>query len=336
MAPAGSRPSDLRDALRLHLERLPETAPVRGLVASDPIEKLIARFDAADATAVKEQGNYRRSGRLVLWATMAGTVVGALALLPIDRWITGRPQLVIQAVQAVALTLSLLATWWIGWHQPVGRWLKARAAAEVLRGDVFRAIVQAGAEARGALAGAFACFKEAHIEWQLGYYRRRGAQHGRSAGNTAPYKLLGYLVLAVAVLIGSMGLLNTAAKLEWSWQWIKALAQWLAVEETGRWQLGLGVISTSILAFASARSFMDQDDRQAVLYELAAEELEDLKREGMARADAAASSGDAGPVTAFCERVQRVMSAEHLAWAHPRHFDRETATTPGRGVVPAS
>jgi hypothetical protein len=30
------------------------------------------------------------------------------------------------------------------------------------------------------------------------------------------------------------------------------------------------------------------------------------------------------------------MSAEHLAWAHPRHFDQETATTPGRGVVPVS
>ncbi len=336
IAPARPRQSDLREALRLHLQKLPDTAPARDLVASASVEKLIAQFDRADATAIKEQGNYRRFGRLVLWATMAGTVVGALVLLPIDQWTTGWPRLVIQGVQAVALTLSLVATLWVGWRQPVGRWLRARATAEVLRGDVFRAIIETGAQARGALAAALACFKDAHLEWQLGYYGRRRAQHRRSAGNTHPYKLLGYLILVVAVLIGAVGFVNLLAKLEAAWPWIRTAAQWLPLEETGRWQLGLGVMSMSILAFASARSFMDQDDRHAVLCELAAEQLEDIKRAGLAAADAAAASGDAPPVVAFCARVQGVMSAEHLAWAHPRHFDDETALNPGRGVLPAS
>jgi hypothetical protein len=334
MAAAGPRPSDLRDALRLHLATLPADAPVRGLLASDPIERLLSRFDAADATAIKEQAYYRRSGRLVLWATMAGTVVGALVLLPIDRWTTGWPRIGIQMGQATALTLSLVATWWTGWYQPVSRWLRARATAEVLRGDAFRAIIQAGAEARGTLAGALACFKDAHLEWQLGYYRRRAAQHRRSAGNAAPYKLLGYLVLAVAVLIGAVGFVNLLARLDGAWSWIKALAQWIPLEETGRWQLGLGVMSTSILAFASARSFMDQDDRHAVLCELADEHLEEVKRLELAKTEAAAAAGDATPVVAFCERVQGIMSAEHLAWAHPRHFDGETAPAPG--TAPAS
>jgi hypothetical protein len=220
----------------------------------------------------------------------------------------------------------------------VSRWLRARAAAEVVRGDVFHAIVKAGsiAGARGALAGALACFKDAHLEWQLAYYTQRAAQHRRSAGNTAPYKLLGYLILAAAVVIGAAGVLDLLAGLGWRWLPFGTPAQWLGLEEPGRWQLGLGVMSTSILAFASARSFMDQDDRHAVLCELAAERLEGVKRAGLALADAAAGGGDADAVLAFCQRVQGIMSAEHLAWAYPRHFDDDTAVTPGRGVVPAS
>jgi hypothetical protein len=108
------------------------------------------------------------------------------------------------------------------------------------------------------------------------------------------------------------------------------------MQETGRWQLGLGVMSTSILAFASARSFMDQDDRHAELCELAAVQLELVKRESLTEADAAAAAGKAGPVVAFCDRIQDIMSAEHRAWAHPRHFDSETAPGPNRGVVSAS
>ena len=321
IAPAGTAQSDLRDALRAHLAKLPENAPLGRVIASDPIQKLVDLFDKADATALKEQRTYRRLGRMALWATMAGTVVGALVLLPIDRWTTGWPRLAIQGLQAVALTLSLVATLWVGWRQSVGRWLRARAVAEGLRGNVFRAIVQAGADARGLLAPALACFKDAHLDWQLAYYRRRGAQHRRSAGNTAPYKLLGYLILAVAVVVGAVGFLNLVATFEWAWLPIKAAAQWFPLEHSGHWQLGLGVMATSILAFASACSFMDQDDRHAVLCELAAERLEEIEREGMAEADAAAASGDADAVVAFCRSVQAIMSAEHLAWTYPRHFD---------------
>jgi hypothetical protein len=71
-----------------------------------------------------------------------------------------------------------------------------------------------------------------------------------------------------------------------------------------------------------------------VLCELAAEQLEAVKGQAMAGADAAAAAGNAGPVVAFTERVQGIMSAEHLAWAHPRHFDDESSI--GRGAVPAS
>lgn len=185
------------------------------------------------------------------------------------------------------------------------------------------------------LAPALACFKDAQLDWQLAYYTRRGGRHRRSAGNTAPRKLLGYLILAVAVVIGAVSFLNLVATFEWAWLPIKTAAQWLPLEHSGRWQLGLGVMATSILAFASARSFLDQDDRHAVLCELAAERLEEIRREGTAKADAAAASGDADAVVAFCRSAQGIMSAEHLAWAYPRHFD-DVGSASGRDVAPAA
>src|SRR5262249_9964033 len=160
MAQVVSRQSDLRQALQLHLNKLPADAPIRSVVTSEPIQKLLKSFDKADAEAIGEQRTYRRFGRLALWATMAGTVVGALVLLPIDQWATGWPRLVIQGAQAVALMLSLIATLWVGWRQSVGRWLRARAGAEGLRGDVFRSVIQAGERERELLAPALACFKE--------------------------------------------------------------------------------------------------------------------------------------------------------------------------------
>jgi hypothetical protein len=58
IAPPGG--SDLRDALGLHLGRFPEGAPLRGVIASDAVQDLLARFDKADATAIGEQRTYRR------------------------------------------------------------------------------------------------------------------------------------------------------------------------------------------------------------------------------------------------------------------------------------
>ena len=41
----------MRDALGLHLGRFPEGAPLRGVIASDAVQDLLARFDKADANS---------------------------------------------------------------------------------------------------------------------------------------------------------------------------------------------------------------------------------------------------------------------------------------------
>jgi hypothetical protein len=309
-----SRRSDLRQALDQHLGGSPGT-PLRTVIRSPDIESRLVRFDAADQVAIKEQGSYRSFGRFALWATMIGTVVGALLLLPIDlaEW----PRRIVEALHALAMILTFIAVFWISLRKSVSQWMQARAEAERARADVFRAILRSGAGANELLAPALACFKDAHLDWQLNFFKRRGAQHRQSAGNAAPYRVVGYALLTAALFLGFVGIAHLATELGW-WPELKSTLQSLPLHEPGRWQLGLGAIASSILAFASARSFMDQDDRNASCYALAAVELERIKRNDLAKAEAAAAAGNVADVLAFAERVQTILDAEHLAWAFSR------------------
>ena len=195
-------------ALDLHLRKLPADAPIREVISAPEVTELLGSFRDADTTALKEQKSYRRYGRLALWTTMAATVIGAVVLLPIP--FEGWSRLTIQVLQALALTLSFIATVWVSWRQSVSQWLRARATAEGLRGEVFRAILSDGA-AKGLLAPALACFVDAHLDWQLAYYTTAGRRYRRSAGNAAPYKVIGYLLLAIAVLLGLAGFATVIA-----------------------------------------------------------------------------------------------------------------------------
>ena len=322
-----STTSDLRLALDLHRRGKPADAPVHLLLAAPAVVGKLAAFDAADAIAIREQRAYRRVGRFSLWCMLIGALVGALALLPLGAWIDGLPRKVIAALQALALVLTVLAMIWISWRRSLGRWMRARAEAEALRADVFRAIMQAGV-AGAKLPAALACFRDAHLDWQLGYYKKRGGQHRQATGSATPYKMLAYLLTGVSILLALIGLASFAAEVGFSIPYVSNWLRWLVIPESGRWQLGLGTMASSLLAFASARSFMDQDDRNASCYELAAAELDRLLASDWEKAAAAAGEGKAGDVIAFCERVQSVLSAEHLAWIFARPRDAVIVAPP--------
>jgi hypothetical protein len=84
--------------------------------------------------------------------------------------------------------------------------------------------------------------------------------------------------------------------------------------DSSRWQLGLGAIASSLLAFASARSLMDQDERNASSYKATTSLLRRIRADDLPGAEAAAEAGHVADVTRFCEKVQAVLSAEHLTW----------------------
>jgi hypothetical protein len=253
-------------------------------------------------------------------------VIGAVALLPIR--FDGLLRAALEAIQGLAMILTFVAVIWMGWHKPVGEWMRARAKAEGIRADLFRTIMQAADGTRTLLAPALDCFGIAHLGWQLGFYKKRGPEHRRAAGHISPYRITGYLLLVTALLLGFAGLVNSAEGLGWSWPPLTAAIKLIPLERPGAWQLGVGAIASNVLAFASARSFMDQDDRNASCYALAAQELEALERDELPKAKAAAVAGRFQDVQAFCEKVQSVLSAEHSAWTYSRPADDLPTTRP--------
>jgi hypothetical protein len=311
-----TRISDLRKAIDAHVDGLSQEAPIRVVLGSDEIQSRIVQFDWADAIALKEQRSYRGFRLLALWATMVATFVGAFTLLPLQEGLAPWQRSLIQVLQAVAVILSFIATIWVGVRQSVQQWLQSRAVAERLRGDVFRALIRGGGkEPTRLLAPALACFKDAHLNWQIDFYAERAARYRRRAGGFDPYKMAGYLLLAVAVLFGSVVLLKWAAsELKGQWPQLHAAVEWIRLEHPERYQLGLSAMATSILAFATMRSFIDVDDRNASVYPLTAAALQGVRAAGLENAEAAAAGGDPAKVMDFYDSVQSILDKEHLAW----------------------
>jgi hypothetical protein len=150
-----------------------------------------------------------------------------------------------------------------------------------------------------------ACFTDAHLDWQLGYYRRRIEAIRRSVVRLAIYNMAAYALRALVMLFAAAVLLN----LVWP-----ELRMWIEIDEPERWQLAFGVMATAIVAFTTARSYFEPGMESAERYQRAAREVEDLKHIELPKAEAAAAAGDVEAVLEFCEKVQSVLTAEHLAW----------------------
>jgi hypothetical protein len=198
--------------------------------------------------------------------------------------------------------------------------MQYRAEAERTRADVFRAIVRKSAEAPAALMEALACFKSAHLDWHIDYYLRRSQdlrdKYALAAQTSARVRVAGYLLSGGAALLALAAIANFAAALGFSVPFLSYF-QWLVVTEPDRWQLGLNAAALSILAFANSLSpvgSIDSDVRNVSTYPWAASELKRQRTKELPLAETAAARGAAADVVAFCEAVQSIIDAEHLAW----------------------
>jgi hypothetical protein len=262
---------------------------------------------------------------------MFGTVVGAVALLPVEKQTVGWPRWALEGLQAAALLFGFLAS---SLCPSSHHWMLARATAEAARADVFRSIVRTAAGAPDLLGPVLACFKDAHLDWQLGFFRERSSEFHRSLGRLALYRLVAYAMRALVVLFAVLAFLNLAPTLGQYWpplktvgEWLQLwLQQWLQVNEPGRWQLGFGVMATGILAFTTARAFMDRSSENAERYRRTASELDALRRVDLPRAEAAAAAGNVTGVLEFCDSVQSVLSTEHQAWLYGGGADGSAPT----------
>jgi hypothetical protein len=298
--------SDLREALARHLQNYPNS-PIRAVIDSTDIRDRLARFEEADVAAIRGQKSRLGIGKAGLWATMLGTVIGASALIPVYDYVADWAQWLIQGVQALALVFGVFAATIC--PSPY-RWVLARASAEAARADLFRSIIRAGAAVKDLLGPALDCFNDAHTDWQLEYYRDRIAQIQRNLVWLALYRWTAYLLRGLVVLFAA------AIFVKLFWPELRVVAQWFDVEEPERWQLGFGVMATALVAFTTARSYMDPSVQSAERFREAADAVEALKREGLRHAKDAASAGNVTEVLAFCEAVQSVLSNEQLRWTY--------------------
>jgi hypothetical protein len=319
------RSSDLRNALDRHLQTLAPEAPLRGVIASKAVEQRIAEFDRADAIAMRKQRSGRRTRALVLWAGLIGALVPGLVLLPMEEWFPHWSSQV-RILSILSVMLTTFAIVWIGLGRSEYHWRRFRAEAESIRGDVFRAIMRAGAATQGLLAPALTCFKKAHLDWQLSYFRRRGDEYAEAANQTIPFRLVGYLLWAASALLGLVAVANLAASLGFPLTYLSPALEWLVVPQSERWQMGFSAMASSILAFASARTSVDRDVPNAPYYYLAAAMLSELS-DGISEAEAAAADGRTADVMAYCERVQSILTVEQQTWLSGRAPDPAAAAS---------
>jgi hypothetical protein len=312
--------SDLRLALNKFLTTLPPDAPLREVVTSREVATQIATFDRIDAVAVAMQRAYSHAERLARWASLLVAVVVPLKLMPIEGLLPSWSSMIVNGLWLLSIFLTLLAIGWISLRQPVAQRMQHRAQAERVRADVFRAIIRLSPNVPGALEQGVACFKSAHLNWHIDYYLRRAQElrdnYATAARTTARVRTAGYFLSGCAALIGLIAIANIITALGFSVPYL-SLFQWFVVSEPDRWQLGLNAASLSILAFASSLSpvgTIDSDIRNVSTYPWAANELTRQRVKELPLAEISAASGKVAEVVRFCETVQSVIDAEHLAW----------------------
>ena len=317
--------SDLRQALDAHLRGLPADAPLRNVIARPEIEATLVEFDSADVLAIKKQRSYRRLGRVALWAMMIGAIIGALVLLPIDPMAcglaaTGHRRLpgACPGSDVRRSCMDQLS------DKSVLQWMQYRSEAD--EGFARRSFAPSCGRRRceGVVATGACLFQRrpSRLATQL-TLARRGIQHRKSAGLATPLQRCGLSdAWRLRSRLGVARLVSLAARYgirPWWRRSARAAIQWLLPHEhagAGNWVWARS--RSSVLAFASARTFMDQDDRNAACYGLDApkscESLSGSRVCGPLRRPPAVAARPrrSWPSARPCREY---LDAEHLAWS---------------------
>ncbi len=303
--------SDLRQAFDQFLKTVPPAAPIRAVITSDPIEKELATFDRADEIALRKQASYRRAGRLALGAWVVAAVVWAILLFPMEGLLPEALLRSMSALRLVCLVLMFLAIWWISVRGSLVKWMDERSKAEKIRGEILKHVIEASGRDKGLLQQALACFKFAHLDWQLGFFNRRIEEYTQAARREDPYRKLARVFKGAAIAFGLIAVIHIIEALGYP---IPYLADSLHISQAHRWEAGLSALASSVLAFVGARASLDRGALVAALYTLTATDLGRLKSERLSGAEAAAANGDAREVLAFADQVQAALDTEHRVW----------------------
>ena len=312
-----------RDAIAAYLATLPAISVLPPIVLSPAVQAKLATFEAADASALRFQSRFRRISTIALWATTIGTLIGALLLFPRVHALNGLPRSIIAVLQTAALIVAFISIQWIGRRKPVEAWMVNRAEAERLRGEIFEAVLDepapTAADTAKLAAEKLGLLLAGYGDDQLTYFRRAAERHARAARRLTPLRMTGYLLLAVAVAMGGVATLHIATEAGLALpEWLQSWRNGVVTNDPGLWQLGLGTMASCLIAHASTRALMDQNERIASLYSRTAAKLELIIAERYAGTQTAAAEGDASALYSFLDHIRDVLEQEHAAWLQNR------------------
>lgn len=311
-------PSHLRKKLEAHAKE----SPILSLWLVDPATvALLGDFNRAEAQAQRRQKRYVATARRAAIFSTLASVIAALVLLPLDEAVGIRRPEWVGLVQFFFVLIAFGAVLRISWSRLLDRRMTSRAEAESLRAEIFRRLMRAvlpGNDGKPALGAQLAAFEDCHLVYQCNYYAKRSKELARAASVVSPLRLLAYAVVAVSCAISALVGLRLASDAGLPLpQWMQSIAS-ITVLEPSRWQLGLGALASAMLAFASAWTLINQDDRNALRYTTTLAQLDALRAELLESARAAANADRRSEVLAFTDRVQAILDGEHAAWVASR------------------
>lgn len=323
MAAVGNVQFYQRQAIENFVAALPLDAPISQIVKSQEVQAKLSAFEEADARANLAQSRHRIWGRRGIRATTFGILIGALLLFPIDAQIEGLPRLAVGLLQTMALAATFGATALLAWLKPAEEWMSSRAEAERLRGQIFAATLAqpapAGTDPKDVLSQKLSLLLSAHLEDQLRYFDRSAKMHKGLSSTFSPLRIFGYVLIVGASVLGFAALTNAVGvPLP---EHVQALVNWLVLPDVNRWQLGITTIASGILAHATARTLMDEDERKAVLYAVTADKLRGLITRNLPTLRSAIASGDDAPLGKFFVNARSILDQEHAVWSFMRLTD---------------
>lgn len=294
------------------------------LLESQAFEDRMTAYEAANGTAIKAQGRYKRWGWLALALATLATLIAAATLLPVSAMFPEHSTRIVSGLQSVANILSLAIVWWLNQIGAIDEWMTTRAEAERLRGTLFSDLLAAppppGARADQLWPEKLALFGGAHVDYQRRYFASAERRHMKGARSLSLPRWLAFSAIALAIVVGALTFFDL-----WPVEVLKQ-APWLRLnDEPIRWQLGLNTMAASLLAYASARTMMNQDERNVALYRHSGRRLDELKATEGAEVEAAARNGDGDRVLKYALAAQSILEADHQAW----RLHRPLANPPG-------
>jgi hypothetical protein len=326
-------PYDQRPRIMHHVNRLPAEAPLRVVVADPGLDDRLKLYEDADADANSAQKWFKRWAGLALALMTVATLISSLMLFPIEKmWPESlRWRGFVSGMQSAANAIALIVVWWLNRSEGVARWIDLRAEAERLRSEYFRALLAApatGATAPELLSQKLALIEFAHHDYQRGYLASAISKHADGASRRARPRRLSTAATLVAILIGLLAAWAAIRSQDAVLQAILAL-----IDDPIRWQLGLNTMASALLAFASARSMIHQDDRNAALYRGTLADLDRVRGEQRQVVIAAAERGDEAMVAGYAREVQAILDADSRAWRLAREAVDPNAPPPPKWKV---